>query len=326
MDNLEKNEVSLDVKDRKLLSELDFEGRLPYTQLAKRIGLSKQGTEYKLKNLIKKEIVKGIYPIINMSRLGYIYCRLLITFQNTTREKHDEIIAYLTQHKKVFWLLSLQGIYDLLIVVWVQSVTEFTLFIQEFEEKYGEYTKRKTETVATDVIHYQHRYLLSKHKTKEVHIKESVQKVQLDFLDKKIIHALCTDGRLSLIEIARKVHCSAKVVAYRIKQLETKGIIEGYRPIINHTLLGYTYYKLFLSLNKRTNISHIKQYIIQQPCVIYLVEGVGLPADIDVELMIKSNKELFHFIEDVKFRFPGIIGEYQTCMFMDTLKVTYYPF
>jgi len=69
-----------------------------------------------------------------------------------------------------------------------------------------------------------------------------------------------------------------------------------------------------------------KQYIIQKPCVIYIVEGIGIPADIDVEIMVKSNKELYQFIEDIKFEFPAIIGEYQTCMFIDTLKVKYYPF
>jgi len=319
--------VKLDLKDKKILFELDFNARISYSQLAKKTGLSKQGAEYKVKNLLKKGVIKGFYPVINVPKLGYIYCRLLVTLQSLTKEKRDEIIEYLKDYRKVFWLFSMQGMFDILIVIWAKSMTEFKEFIEELETKFGENIKRKVETITTDVIHYQHRYLLEKKETKEIHIKETDKRIKIDDLDKKIIDLLCTDARISLIDISKKVNESAKVVAYRIKKLE-KGFIEGYRPIINHNKIGFTYYKVVIDLYKisKEELIRLKSYIRNNPSVIYIVEGIGLPADLEIEMMVKSNKQLFDFINDLKFRFPKLIGEYNTVIFMDTLKVKYLPF
>ena len=56
------------------------------------------------------------------------------------------------------------------------------------------------------------------------------------------------------------------------------------------------------------------------------MEGIALHADIDIEMMIESNQQLFDFIEDLRLKFPEIIGEYQTIVFAENLKVKYLPF
>lgn len=325
---LEEKQVKLDLKDKKILFELDFNSRIPYSQLAKKVKLSKQGVEYKVKNLIKKKIVKGFYPVINVPKLGYLYCRLMITLQNTTKEKYKEIVQYLINHKKVFWLFKLEGMYNLILVIWAKSITEFKEFIEELEDRFEGIIKGKIETVATDVIHFQNRFLLGITETKEIHLKETLERIKIDKTDEEIISVLCENARTKTIEIAKKVNESAKVVAYRIKRLEKIKLIEGYRPIIDHNRIGYTYYKLLFNLNKisKQELKKLKQYIKSNSSVIYIVEGVGLPADLDIEIMVKTNKQLFEFIEDIKFKFPTLIGEYQIVIFMDTLKVKYLPF
>lgn len=324
----EENEVKLDLKDKKILFELDFNARIPYSQLAKKVGLSKQGTEYKLNNLSKKGVIKGFYPVVNVPKLGYRYCRLLVTLQNMTEGKYNEIIDYLMGHNKVFWLFKMHGIYDFLIVIWVKELNEFREFKEELESKFGSYIKKAIENITTDVIHYQHRWILGNKETKEIHLKETSELVEIDKLDKEIIDVLSENARLSLVEISKRVNESAKVVGNRIKKLEEKKLIEGYRPIINHNKIGYTYYKVFINLNKisKEELKKLKVYIKSDPLVIYLVEGIALPGDIDIELMIKSNKQLYDFIEYLRFKFPTLIGEYQTIIFVDTLKVKYLPF
>lgn len=328
MKNKEEIAVKLDLKDRKILFELDFNARIPYTQLAKKVGLSKQGAEYKVNNLIKKGVIKGFYPVINVPKLGYIYCRLLITLQNVTPHKFQEIVHHLEQHHKVFWLFKMQGVYDLLIVIWAKSITEIRQFGDELDYQFGPHIKRKTETIATDVIHLQHRYLLGNKESKEIHIKETPERIEIDSIDQTILRSLCQNGRIPLVEIASQVKESAKVVAYRIKKMEQQKLIEGYRPILDHNLMGYTYYKVFITLHNQNKeaVTKLKQHLKMNPLVIYLVEGIGIPGDIDLELMARSNQELFQFIDELKFTFPALIGEYQTVLFVETLKVRYLPF
>lgn len=326
--NYNEGEVKLDLKDKKILLELDFNARIPYSQLAKKVGLSKQGAEYKVNNLIKKEVIKGFYPVVNVPKLGYRYCRLFVTLQNTTKEKHQEIVGYFLKHNKVFWLFKMHGIYDFLVVIWVKELNEFREFKEELESKFSGYMKIAIENIATDVIHYQHRWLLGHKETKEIHLKETSKIIEIDKLDKKIIDELSKNARIPLVEIAKKVNESAKVVGNRIKKLEEKKLIEGYRPIINHSKIGYTYYKIFINLNKisKEELKKLKSYIKNSPLVIYLIEGIALPGDIDIEMMVKNNQQLYDFVEDLRFKFPTLVGEYQTVIFIDTLKVVYLPF
>ena len=55
----------------------------------------------------------------------------------------------------------------------------------------------------------------------------------LDGIDNKIINLLLEDGRMSYSEIANRVELTRTAVKNRITALEEKGIIEGYRAVIN---------------------------------------------------------------------------------------------
>ena len=55
-------------------------------------------------------------------------------------------------------------------------------------------------------------------------------------------------------------------------------------------------------------------YIKESSAAIYVVEGIGLPGDLDVELMVESNRELFEFIENLREKFSGLIGEWEPKM------------
>ena len=55
----------------------------------------------------------------------------------------------------------------------------------------------------------------------------------IDGIDNKIINLLLENGRMPFSEIAEQVNLTRTAVKNRITALEEKGIIEGYRVIIN---------------------------------------------------------------------------------------------
>ncbi|MFH1916569.1 MAG: AsnC family transcriptional regulator [Nanoarchaeota archaeon] len=322
------NEKKLDLKDKKLITLLDFHARQSYAHLARELGLSKQGVEYKVKNLIKKKIIKGFYPVINVPKLGYLYCRLAIVLQNVSPEKEKEILDYLVHDDRFFWVFTTQGIYDFLAVMWAKSISDFTDAITDLLHKHGMHIKAKNESITTDVIHYQHRYLLKEKRTEEIHLRETKERVELDDLDRRILQILCDDARAPLVWIAKEAGTSPKLTSFRIKRMEKLGILLGYRPNIDHNTLGYTYYKLWINVRYEGigEVNRLYAYVRENPIVLYVVKGIGFPEDLDVEIMIKSNSELFDFIKDLRQSFPKLIGEYRTFMFIDTKKVRYLPF
>jgi len=58
---LQKNpktvKAKLDVKDKKILSILSANSRIPLTQLAKKVGLSRDAVNYRIKNYEKNGII-----------------------------------------------------------------------------------------------------------------------------------------------------------------------------------------------------------------------------------------------------------------------------
>src|SRR5512145_2299640 len=65
-----------------------------------------------------------------------------------------------------------------------------------------------------------------------------MKQLELDTLDRAILGALLEDGRLSQVELAERVPLSATAIARRIRALEEKGVIQGYRARINREALG----------------------------------------------------------------------------------------
>ena len=65
MDNLNH----IDRQDRKILDILSREGRLPITDLAKRVGLSKSPCQVRVKRLQKDGYIKGFRAIIDPAKM-----------------------------------------------------------------------------------------------------------------------------------------------------------------------------------------------------------------------------------------------------------------
>ena len=321
--------INIDTKDRKLLFELDFNARQSNLSLAKKIGLPEKEVEKRIYRLIQKGVVKGFHPVLNLPKLGYLYCRFLLTLQNCPKEKEEDIIDYLINHPKVFWLFRMQGIYDFLIVMWADSITQFNDFVDEIENKFGKFIKKRLETIGTDIVYFQSRFLTGTQKTKEIHIKEAEKKEpQIDKLDKRILQLLSINARFSPKELSLNIKEKEKLIVERIKRLERIKVIEGYRPLIDHIILGYTWYKIWLNINKTSQkaFRQLWKQIKDSPLTLYTVEGIGLPADLEIEVMVNSNQELFDFINKMRIRFPAMIEDYTTVMFIEALKELYLPF
>lgn len=60
----------------------------------------------------------------------------------------------------------------------------------------------------------------------------------MDALDERIVQQLARDGRVSNAQLAERVGLSASACSRRIQELERKGIILGYRAILNGAALG----------------------------------------------------------------------------------------
>lgn len=62
--------------------------------------------------------------------------------------------------------------------------------------------------------------------------------VSIDALDRQILFHLRQDGRLTNVELAKRVGLTPPPCLRRIKRLEVAGVITGYRAVIDPEVLG----------------------------------------------------------------------------------------
>jgi DNA-binding Lrp family transcriptional regulator len=68
---------------------------------------------------------------------------------------------------------------------------------------------------------------------------EALLSDRLDAIDWKILKELQADGRMTNVELARRVGISAPPCLRRVRALEEAGYIKGYRALLDEKRLGY---------------------------------------------------------------------------------------
>lgn len=60
----------------------------------------------------------------------------------------------------------------------------------------------------------------------------------MEELDRRIVGLLMQDGRMSFTDLGKVTGLSTSAVHQRVRRLEERGVIKGYRALINHDALG----------------------------------------------------------------------------------------
>jgi Lrp/AsnC family leucine-responsive transcriptional regulator len=60
----------------------------------------------------------------------------------------------------------------------------------------------------------------------------------MEDLDRRIVVLLSQDGRMSFTDLGKATGLSTSAVHQRVRRLEERGVIQGYRAVIDHNELG----------------------------------------------------------------------------------------
>ena len=92
----------------------------------------------------------------------------------------------------------------------------------------------------------------------------------LDTIDWKILRELQDDGRITNVELARRVGISAPPSLRRVRSLEEAGFIKGYRALLDEKLLGYevtVFAMVHLSSQAEADLIAFEEFVRRQPLV-----------------------------------------------------------
>lgn len=318
----------LDKIDREILWNLDLDARIPLTDLASRVGLSKQGLNYRLNKLTESGIIKGYYAIIDTHRLGLLTYRLYLRLTSTSPAKTEKLLKLLCKHPNTLFVGTLTGSWDLEVVFTARNFIHFSNILKDLHEPFGTAIYRSNMSMTPVVYGLRRDYLLSPVRKGPLTPSYGFEPdgTVWDDLDFEILGALAVDGRITYDELARRFNVTNHTAKSRMLKMEKAHVIQGYRADINTKLLGRHYVKALISLAPMSLKQERELYAacVKNSFVVYLTEVLGT-WQLEIESEVASVGELDEMIRSLRARYPSLITEYDTVVVSEVKKLNYLP-
>ncbi len=320
--------VKIDIKDRKILRELDMDARMPINKLSKRVGLSRQVVQYRIDRMKMSGLISGAITVFDSVVVGERWFRVILRLQKITKEEKLKFIAYLINHPNALWIGEVGGNWDFVLNFVAADQFVFNNLFEKLLEQWGGFIQNYEVIVYINVRDQARSYLLQQYETKTdemFHEMRYKPEIKLDELDKKIISFISKNAWLSNSEIATKLGVSYKTVQNRIRDMEKNRLILGYKLLIRPRMLGYEAHMLFLGIHSyKPQVEKELYGFLKQSKVTYLVKQLGRWR-FGMEVEVSSNKEFQDFLVELRNRFGDIISSYETFPIFYDHRINYFP-
>lgn len=319
--------LNLDLKDRKILYRLDIDCRQTNSEIGKKVGLSKQVVEYRVKRFLKEGVVLRFATVVDTYKLGFYKYKIYLSLENANKEVIRQMINFLKSHDKTEWIATCSGKWDIIAGYTVKDVYEFNKAIKELDEKFSQYISVRETAISLGVPHWRKEYLLN-NKDPYAVVFQGGQKgeYKIDKVDEEILKLLVNNARMPITEIAQRLKITSRVANYRIKNLKKDKIILINRIFLDLNKFNWIYCKALLKFKNLTKQKYGQffQYCTSISNLTYIINSIGswdLEMDFEIEDFNKFNKIML----EIRGKFSDIIKHYDFVIVMNEDKLDYYP-
>lgn len=151
---------------------------------------------------------------------------------------------------------------------------------------------------------------------------KKIQKVPLDEKDKAILKCLISDPRTSVADIARELNVQRDTVLYRIKRLESRGVVSKYHTIVDPQALGLSMFVLLLIKLTPVAGEEVQSFVKKLVTHKNVTHVSRLIGNYDYSAMVATEDvfALDMIIADIKAMQPGIVADIDVSNVIDGLK------
>lgn len=135
-------QANLDAKDMKILSMLFGNAREKGQTIAKKVGLTPEGVNYRMKRLAREGVLNGYTAWFDARKLGFNYYKMLLWLRGSTREQERKFLAYCLQRDEVVYVNKTMGSWDMEVDIIARSNEEMHGFVREIKTKFGDFIGR----------------------------------------------------------------------------------------------------------------------------------------------------------------------------------------
>jgi Lrp/AsnC family leucine-responsive transcriptional regulator len=250
---MEKNKSIITSKDVLILKKLLEDGRASSSSISKEIDLGREIVNYRIKRLIKENLIVKFIPKVNEKALNYQEYIIFLKLNLEDEISKDKFIKENIGNKYLIWTVKSNKGWDLIVRLYAQDVNEFKDKLSEILETFSDVLTNYYTIISSEEIKENEQNMIANKvfdkefkKNEDFEIIKHGQILQIDEKDKEIINLLENDARVQYKDIANKINVSSDTVKYRIDRMKEQGILEGITPVINFNKLGLFQYAAIL--------------------------------------------------------------------------------
>ena len=322
--------IMIDIKDRRILLELDLNARQSNSQIGKKVGLSKEVVKYRIDKLKERGIILRHHAIINYFKLGISKFKLYLRLTNIDKEKQSEIAQYFYKHPRTEWVAITTGRWDMIIGFLVHNINEFDDEVLIVLNRFSKYIQEKSVTTTLYLAHQAREFLKGGDKYPDInkvtyHTSKDKQE-KINQLEDEILMIIANNARIPLIEIAKKINTTPRIIQYHLRELERRRIILAYKAHLNPKAMEKIFCKAIIYLINLTQdkLNKFVSYASSLPGTIWPQRVMG-SWDFELDLELDGYDAFQDVILDLKERFPDIIKSHEFCIVSKEFKLDLYP-
>ncbi len=314
--------IEIDLKDRKILYELDKNARISYAQIGKKVGLSTEVVHYRVKKLEEKGIIIQYQTSVKYSKLGLIHFKVCLKFNGISIETEENIYSELKKINQIVWIAKCLGDWDCIISCTVKTLDELDIIKDKIITLSNNYVSQKSISISSNIWSYPRKYLIH---NKELTNFKITEQPKIDETDLKLLRILSKDARKPVVDIVKEMDSTVKIITARIRKLIKTGVINNFRPVIDYEKLGIHFYKTFFYL-KNPEEKRVKQLLNKlnmNENVIHNLKVIG-DWDLEPEFEFESEKEFQKTIQKLLNEFPDTIQKISVITILKEYKYTFF--
>jgi Lrp/AsnC family transcriptional regulator for asnA, asnC and gidA len=120
--------MKVDELDRAMIRLLQEDGRIPFAEMAKRLGRSESTLRFRFKRLMDKGVIRGVVALANPRAVGLTESAAL--FIKADASKLDDVLARLCSLKEVPHVYQFTGDYDAIAIVMGKDVDDLDSIVR----------------------------------------------------------------------------------------------------------------------------------------------------------------------------------------------------
>ncbi len=316
--------TKLDLYDKKILYELDKNSTISLSELSKKIRRSKQFVLFRLKQL-EREIITGYQAIIDMSKLGYFTFRIYFKFQQITNEDGKIFIEYVKKNLPEVWTItSIHGKWDYALFLGVKKISEFHKIWDIIILNYKKYIKSYIISIYAPIYNFNRKFFVDEKYDIVQRVYGDGEKIDIDDTDERLIKIYASNVRKSYLDMAKELKISSDTVRRRIKDLEKKKVIIGYKLGLNLESLGLASYRIDIQLVSTNRNKELFEYCKQNKYIYQINKTIG-GADFEIEVVVKDFNHLKELLNEIRIRFKDVINDIDYFVFSTFHILNYIP-